>query len=503
MVTNQFVKTDSPRVVCRYILLAVLQVLVQKHGKLLGLLLFSLLIIGTTSQSAVSAQKSLLPVIVSFSPWANAPGMRAFLGSVGGTITHEYSIINGVAVSVPEAGIKELRANPSVQSVDPDVEVKAADLGADTQIHADQVWASGYTGSGVRLAILDTGIATQHPEFAGRIVACNSEVKGAHTCEDDNGHGTHVAGIAGAQGVNSAAKGVAPGILLMSDKVLNKYGSGSLSQVIAGIDWAVTNNAAIISMSLGTSPADGGGTQSNCDGVYPTFTSAIDNAVARGVTVVAAAGNSGTSGLGAPGCIGSVIAVGAVDGTDALAGFSSQGAAMRDHGIVAPGVSIFSAWPGGYATLSGTSMATPVVAGTVALMLSRNSSLTPSSLRAELFSGAACVASVCPNNLIGHGRVDAMGSAKSTNMFVQIGSPTDGATVSRFVGISVLAGGKALQGVDLYIDGKLRASGSGSFTYSWNSKSVPDGIHVITAQAHDANAGTAKVSISVVSNNGK
>jgi len=208
-----------------------------------------------------------------------------------------------VAATVPARAVQALKNNPLVLSVDPDAPVSITDSTADHQIKADQVWPEvwpeGYTGAGVRLAILDTGIATAHPEFSGRIVACHTEVSGTTTCEDDNGHGTHVAGIAAAAGVNPSAKGVAPGLSLMSDKVLNSAGSGNISQIIAGIQWAQTNNAQIISMRLETSPVDGGGTQPNCDNVFPTLTTAVNNVVAAGVTVVAAAGNSGTSGLAA------------------------------------------------------------------------------------------------------------------------------------------------------------------------------------------------------------
>jgi subtilisin family serine protease len=375
--------------------------------------LVSLLILSITVAHA-SAQTSKTPVIILFVPNASQHDMREVMASVNGEITHEFTIINGLAASVPPTRIQELKNHPLVVSVDKDAAVNAVDLTADQQISANQVWPLGFTGTGVRLAILDTGIATQHPEFAGRIVACHTEVKMTTTCEDDNGHGTHVAGIAGAQGVDPSAKGVAPSVSLMSDKVLNSAGSGSLSGVVAGIDWAVTNHARIISMSLGTSPVDGGGTQPNCDSVFPTLTHAINNAVAAGVAVVAAAGNSGTAGLGAPGCISSVIAAGAVDSSDQLASFSSVGAAMKDHGIAAPGVDIYSSFlNGGYAVLSGTSMATPMVSGTIALMLSKNPNQSPTTMRSVLFSTADCVQTPCPNTDIGHGRVNALSAVNA------------------------------------------------------------------------------------------
>ncbi len=363
----------------------------------------------------VSAETAKVSVIILFASGTEKNIESAAVASVGGEVTRVYSIISAVAAHVPATAVNGLKRNPLVLSVDPDVAMKALDSGADQQISANDVWTQGYYGSGVRLAILDSGIATSHREFAGRIVACKTEVAGTTTCEDDQGHGTHVAGIAGAQGIDGGAKGVAPSVLLMSDKVLDSSGSGSLSQTIAGIDWAVANDAQIISMSLSTSPADSEGTTRNCDTVHPSLTTAINNAVAAGVTVVAGAGNSGASGLGAPGCISSVIAVGAVDSTDTVAGWSGRGAALQDHGVAAPGVGIYSAYlNGGYTTFSGTSMATPMVSGTIALMLSKNPNLTPSSIHSILFSNSDCVSGTCPNTNIGYGRVNTLKAVNNT-----------------------------------------------------------------------------------------
>lgn len=333
---------------------------------------------------------------------------------LGGEIKYTYKIIPAIAASIPSDNLGEIKRHFRVSNIDEDVEVKAMDINGDNQINAPLVWNAGFTGQGVRVAILDTGITTAHPEFAGRIENCKTEVVGTASCEDDNGHGTHVAGIAGAQGVNSAAKGVAPNISFMSDKVLDSSGSGSLSQVIAGIQWATYgpdgnlgtgDEANVISMSLGTSKT---WKSSNCDNGVPSMTSAINNAVNNGVTVVAAAGNSGGAGVSLPGCISTTIAVGAVNFNDNLASFSGWGFAMKDHGVVAPGVGIFSTWlNNGYNTLSGTSMATPAVAGTVALLKSANPSLTPADMKTKLFNTAKDLGSSGVDNKYGNGRIDA------------------------------------------------------------------------------------------------
>jgi len=376
--------------------------------------------------TSVSAESQKVPVVILFKEKPTNVDLDLVRSNFG-EITRVYHIINGMAAKLPQDRIDVLKLNPRVLSVDPDVEVTALDLAADKQIRADQVWTAGDTGQGIPVAILDTGIWKGHGEFLGsdyktRIALCHNELfSDSATCDDLNGHGTHVAGIVGAfgSGTDWSARGVAPEVKFYIDQVLDSNGSGSLSGIIAGIDWAVTNQARVISMSLGTNPllTIYDKTKPNCDGVYPSMTTAVKNAVSAGVTVVAAAGNSGTSGLGAPACISSAIAVGAVDSTDTIASFSSRGGPMKDHGIVAPGVNIYSTWLySGYNTLSGTSMATPHVAGTVALMLKTNPALTPSTVRSILFS-TACTSSTSPacsaitgtpNTVYGYGRVDAL-----------------------------------------------------------------------------------------------
>src|SRR5437773_2714407 len=274
-------------------------------------------------------------------------------------------VVSGVFLGGHVSMSSLLPQNPTAVAVDPDLPVRVLDSGANSQIKADQVWPLGYDGSGVRLAVLDTGIDTSHPEFSGRIVLCHSELAAEPTCEDGNGHGTHVAGIAGARGANSNAKGVAPGVSLLIDKVANRTGNFEVSDLIAGIQWAVQNQARIISISAGKGPYLAG---SNCDGVLPNLTEAVNNANAAGSLVVAAAGAWGGPNnkdlADAPGCISTVVAVGEVNNLDVRAPTSSYGDFMLDHGLMAPGTDIFSTLLNdGYHTLSGTSMATPMVSG--------------------------------------------------------------------------------------------------------------------------------------------
>jgi len=409
----------------------------------------SLSILLLASTAAISFQafaekpdNAKIPVVILFNDKVSQDNLN-LIKSNGGEITRTYTIINGLAANLPPQAIQALENNPSVITVDPDIEFHAIELDADNRIGANQVWShptSSATGNGVRVAILDTGIDTDNPEFDGRIDLindCKSEMGSAEpTCEDLHGHGTHVAGIVGATGVNNSAKGVAYDVTYLIDKVLNKNGSGSLSGIIAGIDWAVDNNAQVISMSIGTNPyydqnAD------HCDLWYQSMTNAVNNAFAAGVTVVAAAGNDGAAGVGLPACIRNTIAVAAVDDNDNIASFSSVGGAVRHHGISAPGVGIYSSLPGEiYQSWSGTSMATPVVAGVVALLLEEDPTLSAYAVKQALFN-TACTFSTSPpcsailvtpdnpNTTYGHGRVNAIAAFNYVIDYTGPPSPVD------------------------------------------------------------------------------
>jgi len=288
-------------------------------------------------------------------------------------------------------------------------------------IGAPTAWKLGYNGSGIKIAVLDTGIDPTHPDFyfpngASKILLQKSFVdyNGDGVPDEDTydyqGHGTHVASIAAGTGLASKGKfkGVAPGALLLIGKVLNRYGWGYSSWIINGIDWAVASGAKVISMSLG-----GGFT----DGTDP-LSMECNWAASQGVTVVVAAGNAGYWGyfsVTAPGTASNVITVGATDKYDLVARFSSRGPTFDlriKPDIVAPGVAIWAAlaknseieeWvkdgylPGidvdgdgvyDYVQLSGTSMATPHVSGAVALILQKYPNMKPADIKNLLLSTA-------------------------------------------------------------------------------------------------------------------
>ena len=261
-------------------------------------------------------------------------------------------------------------------------------------IRAPDVWALGYNGSGIIIAILDTGIDYNHPDFyfpngTSKIIAMESFVEYPEDEIDDPydyyGHGTHCASIAAGTGAasNGIYKGVAPGAALVIAKVLNREGWGYSSWIIEGIEWAVSQGVHIISMSLSGEPTDG------TDPLSMKCNWAVD----QGVTVVVAAGNFGDYwGVGTPGVAEKVITVGASDDYDKIADFSSRGPTsgyLLKPDVVAPGVSITAAYPGGgYETFSGTSMATPHVAGLAALVLQRYGPLSPKDVKNIIASTA-------------------------------------------------------------------------------------------------------------------
>ncbi|WP_377268053.1 S8 family serine peptidase [Peterkaempfera sp. SMS 1(5)a] len=289
------------------------------------------------------------------------------------------------------------------------------------QIGAPQAWAEGYDGAGVKVAVLDTGADLTNADIAPRIVADQSFVSG-ESVQDGHGHGTHVASTIAGSGANSGGKykGVAPAADLLIGKVLDNAGSGSDADILAGMDWAVGQGADIVSMSLG-GPAVAGG---------DVLSQAVDSLSASSHTLfVIAAGNSGPdeSTLGTPGIADSALTVGAVDKTDVLASFSSRGPRLGDNAIkpdiTAPGVGIVAARAAGtaigtpvgdyYTTLSGTSMATPHVAGAAAILAERHPDWTGRQLKDALTAHSRTSASYTPFQQ-GYGRVDVPAAVDST-----------------------------------------------------------------------------------------
>lgn len=257
------------------------------------------------------------------------------------------------------------------------------DLEADKQIGADKVWAEGITGTGVKVAVLDTGIDTDHPELEDSYLGGYDYVNNDPNPEDDHGHGTHVTGIITSNGINNAnSKGVAPETGIYMYKVCNSNGSCYEDDMVAAMEAAVATDARVMSISVG----GGSYTTQNCDG--DSLAAKVNWVVNQGLTVAVAAGNDGR-GVSSPGCASGVIGVGAVDKSNNVPYWSGRSLALD---IVAPGVNNYSTYlNGGYQSMSGTSMATPHVSGVTALLLETDPTLTTNEVKTALYDTASPV----------------------------------------------------------------------------------------------------------------
>jgi subtilisin family serine protease len=292
--------------------------------------------------------------------------------------------LKGFAVSgLSDADVDALEDNPMVESVEPDLDMSidetqtGATWGLDRidqhELPLNSTYGYDTDGTGVTVYIIDTGIRTTHSEFAGRASGGFSAITDGNGTNDCNGHGTHVSGT-----VAGTTYGVAKKASLVAVRVLGCNGSGSTSGVIAGIDWVTQNHGpnAVANMSLG-------------GGLSSALNTAVANAVASGVTFAVAAGNDNRNACNySPASAPSAITVGATSSNDARASFSNYGTCVD---INAPGVSITSSWNTTDAatnTISGTSMATPHVAGAAALYLSGHLGSTPAQVDAALKASA-------------------------------------------------------------------------------------------------------------------
>lgn len=327
--------------------------------------------------------------------------LRELIRKEGGRIVYELPLINSLAVELPSEVLLRVIPEARVKMVWPDVKATPCLEVAVPAIGADQAHSWGLTGKGVVVAVIDTGIAP-HDDLMKpepRIVGWHDLVNGKAEPYDDEGHGTHVAGIIAGNGYESGGKykGVAPNALLVGVKALDQRGSGPISRVIAGIQWVVEHKEEyrikILNLSLGAPPEEG----------YRTdpASKAVQAAWQAGLLVCAAAGNMGPRQrtITTPGISPRVLTVGSINDQrtipredDVINEFSSRGPTidrLPKPDLVAPGANITSLKPeGGYVAQSGTSMATPMVAGAAALLWEKNPALTPNRIREILVSTA-------------------------------------------------------------------------------------------------------------------
>jgi serine protease AprX len=332
----------------------------------------------------------------------------------------QFWIVNAIALNATPELIEKLSARDDVESVELDsqvhmiedysIQVSQVQIDSATseikRINATKAWEIGLDGTGINVSVIDTGIYATHPDVSGRVIKWIDYVSSQSLPYDNNGHGTHVAGTVGGNGAGGMTTGVAPNVSLFGAKVLDINGNGYSSNVIYAIEWSVDNKADIVSLSMGGDRDI-------------SLKHAINNAISAGVTVIAAAGNSGGTGtIIYPAGEKNVIAVGAVDSSDNIAYFSSSGPITVDGEILtkpdvsAPGVCINSlSNSGGYEYCwSGTSMATPHVSGTAALLLqaARKNGilLSPAQVKGILENTSVDLGAAGKDNTYGAGRID-------------------------------------------------------------------------------------------------
>lgn len=313
--------------------------------------------------AAASASQEPLNVFVMFD---RPPGLaeKLLIAKAGGTVTETYTVVPAVSAQIPASALLMIVRTRGVITVEPQVQVQVEDFATELQnvwgvrrLGGTELHPAGRTGAGVRVAVLDTGIAA-HSDLAYDPSCSFGTSYG--TVNDGHGHGTHVAGTIAAIRNGTGVVGMAPGATLCIFKVLGDDGSGSTGNIVSALNWISTFNAA--------NPANPIRITNNSYGASSTLGStvqaAFDRLASDGVLNIASAGNSGTSGCSFPARYASVVAVAATTSTDARASFSSVCAEVE---LAAPGVNILSTVPpavsaSGYAAWSGTSMASPHVA---------------------------------------------------------------------------------------------------------------------------------------------
>lgn len=481
--------------------------------RLLPLMISCALAVGAGSSTvwaASSASDQWAPgrILVQPKPGLSDDELGKILTGHGGKSIGKIDAINVHIVQLPtnvseKAVVALLAKNPHLKFAELDWKIKPQMTTNDpyfssawhlTKIQAPTAWDTA-TGGGVTIAILDSGVDSSHPDFAGKLVSGWNFYDNNSNTADVYGHGTQVAGVAAAASNNSVGvTSVAGGANIMPIRVTDTSGMGYLSMMASGITWAADNGARVANLSF---EAAGG---------YATVQNAAQYMKNKGGLVVTAAGNSGAQQTFSYSDV--VVVVSATDSNDAKTSWSNFGDFVN---IAAPGTGIWTTTNGGgYAAASGTSVASPVAAGVVALIMDANPSLGAAEVENVLFSTAQDLGTAGKDTYYGYGRVNAAAAAQSASSYrvtdtavptVAFASPSSGATVKGLTSISVNASDNVgVTKVELRANGNLVATDIASpFGFSWDSTTVPDGAASLVAYAYDAagNYSTATISVKV------
>ncbi|MCY1045313.1 S8 family serine peptidase [Corallococcus sp. bb12-1] len=431
---------------------------------------------------------------------------REMVSLTGGRVLRTYEhTLHGFLANMSEAEAQRLLSDPRVAYVQENglLHVSAtqtsATWGIDRIDQRDLPRNSSYTynvdGTGVHAYVIDTGIRLTHTEFTGRTGNGYDFIDNDSDPTDCHGHGTHVAGSVG-----GTTWGVAKKVTLHGVRVLDCTGYGNDAQVIGGIDWVAANHIkpAVANMSLG-------------DVGIPAIDDATERLIAAGVTTVVAAGNDSANACNySPARAPNAITVGSTTSTDARSSFSNFGTCVD---IFAPGSSITSASNSGNSSstsMSGTSMASPHVAGAAALYLSANPSATPAQVRDALVNNSTpnkvtSPGTGSPNRLLYTLFITGGGSSDTTPPTTSITSPAGGATLSGSASLSANASDNVgVSRVEFYAGTALLGTATAApYSIAWNTTAVANGAYALTTKAYDAanNVGTS-TTVSVTVNNG-
>lgn len=441
------------------------------------------------TQARFSAQQAVLPdrYIVVFRDEVQDPIAVAdqLVARFGGVVHFRYAhAIKGFAATLPAAALAGIQSSPLVSYVEPDGIVQASGSGTDNTVSSwgldrvdqrDLPFSNSYQwthdGAGVHAYIIDTGILTTHAEFGNRATVGYDAIGDGLNGQDCYGHGTHVAGTVG-----GAEYGIARAVSLIAVRVLNCSGSGTYAQVIAGVDWVRANRVlpAVANMSLG-------------GGLNSSLNTAVTNTINAGVTFAVAAGNSTFDACAySPSSTPAALTVGATTSTDARASYSNYGTCVD---LFAPGSSITSAWIGSNtatATISGTSMATPHVAGVVAIYLSAHPSASPAAVESAIESAATT------------GKVTSPGTGSPNLLLYSLvnggGGGTNNPPTASFT--------HACTNLSCSFNGAGSSDSDGSIvTYAWTFGDGSTGSGQTTSHAYAA-GGSYTVSLTVTDNGG-
>jgi len=441
------------------------------------------------------------------------------LTAMGGAIAQASTSLqastagSGLLLVKPQAGesvddvVARLRANPAVEFAEPNTTVHATLTPNDTlyassqqarltQIGVPSAWDTTTGGAGTTVAVLDTGVDATHEDLSGRVLAGYNFVAGNTNAADDHWHGTFVAGIiAGHANNGKGIAGICWSCNILPVKVLDASGSGNMFWAAQGIDWAVSHGAKVINMSFGGNSADAG------------LQTAVNNAWSAGVVLVAASGNDDHNPVLFPAAFSNVVAVGSVNGSNGLSSFSNVGPELD---LVAPGEGITSTMCGcggntsGYAGGSGTSFASPEVAGVAALLIGAGTT-NNATVVSTMKSTATDLGAAGFDNNYGSGLVNAAAAlGDSTPPTVSITSPTNGATVSGTVNMAATASDNVgVNKVRFWVDNNYFSfDTTAPYSKTWDTTTWANGAHTVKVEAvDDAGNSSGIQTVSVTVNN--